>query len=253
MAEERYMRQTTNLEATRANQYTGCCLDILRFLDIYASPCGKYGRDGEHRASSGERKFHTRQVLTLLTQRSRMPLDFRVCSSELPGSALLHLRQFVGVGMAGIHSSRCVGTGQLVLICGVVDNPTITTTPWYVIFLQKTPRSLFRSRLDSDRQVTLFTIGIALFAVLFNMFAAKYLPVFEWLILTFHIIGFFVVIIPLCVIAPKVPAGEILGMEGVANYGGWSTVGEACVIGQLAAGGALLGAGLWTICMTSRT
>lgn len=48
--------------------------------------------------------------------------------------------------------------------------------------------------------------------------------------------------IPLWVVAPKVPAREVFGMEGFANYGGWSSVGAACVIGQLAAGGALLGA-----------
>lgn len=31
-------------------------------------------------------------------------------------------------------------------------------------------------------------------------------------------------------------------MAGFENYGSWSSVGAACVIGQLAAGGALLGA-----------
>lgn len=93
-----------------------------------------------------------------------------------------------------------------------------------------------------DRQGTLFTIGVALFAVCFNIFAAKYLPIFEWLILFFHIVGFFVVMIPLWAIAPKVLARDVFGMEGFANYGGWSTLGAACVIGQLAAGGALLGA-----------
>lgn len=48
--------------------------------------------------------------------------------------------------------------------------------------------------------------------------------------------------IPLWAIAPKVPTSEIFGLEGFANYSGWGSVVAACVIGQVAAGGALMGA-----------
>ena len=94
----------------------------------------------------------------------------------------------------------------------------------------------------SRRQGTLFTIAIALFAVAFNTFAARHLPTFEGFVLLFHLIGFFAVMIPLWVLAPKVPASEVFGASGFANYGGWPSIGAACVIGQLAASSALLGA-----------
>ena len=75
------------------------------------------------------------------------------------------------------------------------------------------------SPADEPRQGTLFTIGVALFAVLFNIFAAKQLPIFEWLVLVFHVVGFFVMMVPLWALAPKVSTHEIfLEFE---NYGGW--------------------------------
>ena len=58
----------------------------------------------------------------------------------------------------------------------------------------------------------------------------------------FHIIGFFAAMVPLWVLAPTVPSRLVWGMEGFANFGGWNSIGTACVVGQLAASSALLGA-----------
>ena len=46
--------------------------------------------------------------------------------------------------------------------------------------------------------------------------------------------------IPLWVLAPKAPAREVF--TDFENFGGWSSVGAACVIGQLSASGAFIGA-----------
>ena len=47
------------------------------------------------------------------------------------------------------------------------------------------------------------TMAVATFAVFFNTVGAKHLPLFESMILFLHIFGFFAVLIPLWVLAPK--------------------------------------------------
>lgn len=84
------------------------------------------------------------------------------------------------------------------------------------------------------------TIAVVLFAVAFNTFCAKRLPLFEGVILFFHIFGFFAILIPLWILAPKASASEALG--SFADYGGWSSIGAACIVGQLASAGAFIGA-----------
>lgn len=86
------------------------------------------------------------------------------------------------------------------------------------------------------------TFAIAGLAALFNIFLAKRIPVFEGIVLVFHIVGFFAVMIPLWVLAPKTPHSQVWGQEAFANYGGWSSIGAACVVGQLAASASLVGA-----------
>ena len=48
------------------------------------------------------------------------------------------------------------------------------------------------------------------------------------------------VLIPLWVLAPKVPAREVF--TSFENFGGWPTMGAACLVGQLAASSAFIGA-----------
>lgn len=102
-----------------------------------------------------------------------------------------------------------------------------------------------RSLLDVGVQVadiyTDQTIAIALFAAGFNTFLAKRLPMFEGIVLFAHLLGFFCVMIPLWVLAPKVPLREVFGAPGFADFGGWGSIGAACVVGQLAASSAFVG------------
>lgn len=86
---------------------------------------------------------------------------------------------------------------------------------------------------------TLMTIAMAVLAVMVNTLGAKHLPLLEAAVLFLHVFGFFAVMIPLWVIAPKVSAKE--AFTSFANTGGWSSIGAAVVIGQLTAVGSLGG------------
>ena len=83
-------------------------------------------------------------------------------------------------------------------------------------------------------------IAVAFCVSMINIFGAKQLPLFEGIILFVHVVGFFAILIPLWVVAPKAPASEVFG--SFSNFGGWPSVGAACVIGQLTATGSLGGA-----------
>lgn len=48
------------------------------------------------------------------------------------------------------------------------------------------------------------TMAVTVLSVFFNTLGAKYLPLFESLILFLHVFGFLGVLIPLWVLAPKV-------------------------------------------------
>lgn len=77
------------------------------------------------------------------------------------------------------------------------------------------------------------TMAVGAFAISFNSFGAKHLPLFEGLILVAFVIGFFGICIPLWVLAPKASASDVFGK--FENFGGWASTGAACVVGQMAA------------------
>jgi len=88
-------------------------------------------------------------------------------------------------------------------------------------------------------QTTVLTMGVGVFAISFNAFGAKRLPMFEGAVLFFYVVGFFAITIPLWVLAPKAPLNEVFG--DFENYGGWSTLGGGIVVGQMAASAAFIG------------
>lgn len=63
------------------------------------------------------------------------------------------------------------------------------------------------------------TMAVGAFAISFNAFAAKHLPLFEGVILVMFLIGFFVIIIPLWILAPRASVGDVFGK--FENWGGW--------------------------------
>lgn len=92
---------------------------------------------------------------------------------------------------------------------------------------------------DLRRHQSLLMIGIGVLGTLMNTYGAKHLPVLEGIVLIVHIFGFFCIIIPLWVLAPKAPASEVFGT--FSNFGGWSTVGAACFVGSITATGSFAG------------
>lgn len=87
---------------------------------------------------------------------------------------------------------------------------------------------------------TLLVIAITAFSILFNTFLAKRLPMVEGLILIVHILGFFGVLIPLWILAPRTPADVVF--TNFTNFGGWSSTGLSVVVGMLTSIYGLLGA-----------
>jgi choline transport protein len=75
-------------------------------------------------------------------------------------------------------------------------------------------------------------IGILIVATLVNTIGARHLPLIEGIILVLHIAGFFCIIIPLWVLGPKAPTEAVF--TEFYNGGGWSSIGSACMIAQLA-------------------
>ncbi|CZT00284.1 hypothetical protein WAI453_012659 [Rhynchosporium graminicola] len=100
--------------------------------------------------------------------------------------------------------------------------------------------------LDEEKYVfkrwhgTLLVIAITAFCIFFNTFLARRLPMVEGMVLIIHILGFFAVLIPLWVLAPrnspKVVFAEFL------NLGEWDTTGLSFMVGLLAPIYTLIGA-----------
>lgn len=86
----------------------------------------------------------------------------------------------------------------------------------------------------------LLPIAFVLACAAFNIWFAKWLPLFEQVILFFNVVGFFAVCIPLWVLAPKTPSWEVWLQFN--NGGNWASVGAAAIIGLISTNGAFIGA-----------
>ena len=86
---------------------------------------------------------------------------------------------------------------------------------------------------------SLLMIGIGVIGTFMNTFGAKRLPILEGIVLVVHIFGFFVIIVPLWVLAPTADASEVFG--NFSNNGGWPTLGTACFVGTITATGSFAG------------
>ncbi|KXL48511.1 hypothetical protein M433DRAFT_76050 [Acidomyces richmondensis BFW] len=89
-------------------------------------------------------------------------------------------------------------------------------------------------------QGTLLVIAIVSFAALFNTVLAKRLPMIEGMVLILHLVGFFGVLIPLWVLAPRNSAKMVFTQ--FENLGGWPTQGLSFMVGLLTSVYGLLGA-----------
>ncbi|KIW50408.1 hypothetical protein PV05_11997 [Exophiala xenobiotica] len=76
---------------------------------------------------------------------------------------------------------------------------------------------------------TLLSIAAISFAIIFNTVLAVQLPLIEGIVLILHFAGFFAIIIPLWVMAPRSNAHDALLV--FTNNGGWSSTGLSAMIG----------------------
>jgi choline transport protein len=76
---------------------------------------------------------------------------------------------------------------------------------------------------------TLLTICIVICCALFNVFLAVRLPLTEAVVLVLHVLGIFVCVIPLWVMAPRGNVHDTI--FNFTNSGGWKSDGLSIVIG----------------------
>lgn len=85
----------------------------------------------------------------------------------------------------------------------------------------------------------MLTIAIIVFCGLFNSFLADRLPLVEGLVLVLHVVGFFAILIPLWIFAPRGDPTVIFTTFN--DGGGWGSIGLSCLVGILGPVVSLLG------------
>lgn len=85
--------------------------------------------------------------------------------------------------------------------------------------------------VPKDWHIILLTVATATAAVIFNSFFARKLPFLEGLVLVLHVFGFFAILIPLWVFAPRNPSAEVWSNFTVTS--GWNSRGVAVLIGMM--------------------
>ena len=78
---------------------------------------------------------------------------------------------------------------------------------------------------------TLLLISISFVAIIFNTVFVRHLPMVEGLILILHVFGFFAIMIPLWVLAPRNSAKEVF--TEFTDGGNWGSTGLSTLIGML--------------------
>lgn len=87
---------------------------------------------------------------------------------------------------------------------------------------------------------TLLAMAVILLCAVFNTILAKRLPLVEGIVLVLHICGFFAILIPLWVLAPRSSSREVWTVFEDSN--GWGSNGLACLVGIITPVVSLLGA-----------
>jgi hypothetical protein len=161
----------------------------------------------------------------------------RVCTAKHAKIPELHLRLVGRTWMAGLHC--------FIRIPGWFAHPhngfhakSFVPAHRLVSLLLHLKISPLLTEMLRDRQYTLMTMAVGVFAIAFNSFGAKHLPLFEGVMLAAFVVGFFAICIPLWVLVPKAPASEVFGKFD--NFGGWASIGAACIVGQSAASAAFI-------------
>lgn len=93
-------------------------------------------------------------------------------------------------------------------------------------------------------QCTLLAVAACAIAFVGNVYGAKVLPYWQNAVFAVHVLGYFAYIIPIWISAPKATHHQV--WAEFANEGGWSNMGMALMVGQLA--GISQQTGIDTVC-----
>jgi len=77
---------------------------------------------------------------------------------------------------------------------------------------------------------TLLSIGVALFAIIWNTFLVRKLPFLEIILVILHIFGFFAFIIVLWVMSPRSDPKVV--WTDFQDNGNWGSIGLSCLVGM---------------------
>ncbi|KAK4896490.1 hypothetical protein LTR27_005706 [Elasticomyces elasticus] len=142
--------------------------------------------------------------------------------SEFGGKNSKFLSYIVGwlaaLGWQALIATTAYSAAVLILSMAAIYHPGYTMQNWHQ---------------------SLLMIGIGLIGTIMNTFGAKRLPLLEGVVFVLHVFGWFAVIIPLWVLAPKASSSEVFGT--FSNFGGWSTTGAAVFVGSITATGSFAG------------
>lgn len=157
-------------------------------------------------------------------------LGFRLCAQ-------------VTVELLVLHCWMAGGFGCMLLCFCIFNTPLLTSHQWQALIatVAYTSADVLLSMVtiyhpscqQKNWQQSLVMIAVGIMSTLINTYGAKRLPMVETIILVVQIVGFFCISIPLWVLSPKAPAGDVFG--SFSNYGGWSSIGTACSVGLITA------------------
>lgn len=219
-------------------RYRRACLGLFHLLDRIFHGVRVHCRDGF------DVRCHDYFLLTNLLTLSEFPhlrrpisLGFRVCAQK--HTALFELACWYGNMTLALYSNLTkipvgwisvtgwqVGLASLCFIVGTVIQGLIVLEDSTYVFKRW--------------HGTLLVMAIVAFCIIFNSFMAKKLPMIEGMVLILHLIGFFGILIPLWVLAPRHTAADVFGT--LTNLGGWPTTGLSFMVGLLTPVYTLLGA-----------
>jgi choline transport protein len=107
--------------------------------------------------------------------------------------------------------------GEEILGLAILNNPDYVYKPWHL---------------------TLVVIAVTFICAFFNTFLARKLPLIEGIVLVLHILGFFAILIPMWILAPRTDSKTV--WTGF-NNGGWSSTGVSVLVGMISPVVSLIG------------
>lgn len=83
----------------------------------------------------------------------------------------------------------------------------------------------------TDPKTTAIGVPITFVVLFLNVYAARFMPLMQNLMLILYLLGFVVILVTMLVLSPRIGFGDIF--TEFENTGGWSSTGLAMMVGQI--------------------